>query len=396
MGVARRIVLSLVVAAAVLAPAPAGSVALGTTDIVNTVPPALTGEAVFGQKLVTSDGSWTPDGLTFTYTWARDGVRINGETKRSYRLALPDLGHRITATVTATATDGSSLAVTTEPSAKVRKATLTSETAPTISGVLRWTHRLTATSGTWSKRPTTLRYRWLRSGTPIRGARRSSYVLGVDDVGERIRVEVTARREGYHPATAPSAPTRRVGHLVAVKRKVTYSVTTRGKIRASLGVFKRQVQQTYDDPRGWRSAGVEFRRVARGGTFTVVLAQASTVPSFSSACSAEWSCRVGRFVIINQTRWLRSSPSWRQQHLARRDYRHMVVNHETGHWLGHPHAYCSGAGRLAPVMQQQSKGLQGCRHNPWPLAKERWFHLGGRTLPARVAGRALSAWAVAG
>ncbi len=48
----------------------------------------------------------------------------------------------------------------------------------------------------------------------------------------------------------------------------------------------------------------------------------------------------------------------------------MVVNHETGHWLGKGHARCPGKGRLAPVMMQQSKGTHGCRFNPWPTAAE--------------------------
>ena len=75
-------------------------------------------------------------------------------------------------------------------------------------------------------------------------------------------------------------------------------------------------------------------------------------------------------MIINQMRWLNASPMWREQRRSVRDYRHMVVNHETGHWLGHDHAYCSRAGAQAPVMQQQSKGLQGCGPNPWPTAAE--------------------------
>jgi hypothetical protein len=48
----------------------------------------------------------------------------------------------------------------------------------------------------------------------------------------------------------------------------------------------------------------------------------------------------------------------------------MVVNHETGHWLGLGHAGCPGRGRLAPVMMQQSKGLGGCRFNPFPTSRE--------------------------
>ena len=75
----------------------------------------------------------------------------------------------------------------------------------------------------------------------------------------------------------------------------------------------------------------------RGGVFTLVLAEASQVPAFSSGCSAEWSCRVGRYVIINQTRWRHASPCGTRCTRSVRDYRHMVVNHETGHWLGWGH-----------------------------------------------------------
>ena len=134
--------------------------------------------------------------------------------------------------------------------------------------------------------------------------------------------------------------------------------------------FRRQAQQTYDDPRGWRTAGVEFRRVRRGGDFTLVLAAARAVPTFSSQCSATWSCRVGRYVIINQERWQHASPAWNAAGRSLRDYRHLVVNHETGHWLGRGHATCPAGGGPAPVMMQQSKGTDGCRFNPWPLPWE--------------------------
>jgi hypothetical protein len=77
-------------------------------------------------------------------------------------------------------------------------------------------------------------------------------------------------------------------------------------------------------------------------------------------------------VIINQARWLHASPAWNKKKLSLRGYRHMVVDHETGHWLGHRHRGCPGKGRLAPVMMQQSKGLSGCRFNPFPLPSERW------------------------
>jgi hypothetical protein len=160
------------------------------------------------------------------------------------------------------------------------------------------------------------------------------------------------------------------GYAIAVRRRVTYSVTTRGAITTSMAVFRRQAQETFEDPRGWRAGGVEFRRVPRGGDFTLVLAAARAVPSFSSSCSSTWSCRVGRFVIINQDRWKHASPAWNAAGRSLRDYRHLVVNHETGHWLGRGHASCPPGGGRAPVMMQQSKGTGRCRFNPWPLERE--------------------------
>lgn len=173
-------------------------------------------------------------------------------------------------------------------------------------------------------------------------------------------------------AGAPATTLSGVSTATTPKRTFTYRIAFKGTIRADRATFRRQVAGTFADDRGWRAAGIGFRRVDRGGDFTVWLAEASTVPTFSSACSAQWSCRVGRDVIINQARWLHATRSWNAAGLTRRGYRHLVVNHETGHWLGHGHEGCGGVGERAPVMMQQSIRLDGCRFNPWPLRRERW------------------------
>jgi hypothetical protein len=179
-----------------------------------------------------------------------------------------------------------------------------------------------------------------------------------------------ARDAQDHPRWTPTPGQQTAeGYTIPVRRHVTYSVITRGAVTTSVEVFRRQAQETFDDPRGWRYGGVELRRVRRGGDFTLVLAAAHAVPTFSSTCSPVWSCRVGRFVIINQERWKHASPAWNAAGRSLRDYRHLVVNHETGHWLGRGHASCPAGGGPAPVMMQQSKGTGGCRFNPWPL---RW------------------------
>lgn len=151
---------------------------------------------------------------------------------------------------------------------------------------------------------------------------------------------------------------------------VTYDVSAKGNVTASLAEFKLQANQTLNDGRGWSRMNVKFVEVASNGQFSLVLSEASQLPTFSSGCSADYSCRAGRYVIINQDRWMSATPSWNAGGGSLRDYRHMVVNHETGHWLGHGHKPCGGAGQPAPVMQQQSIDLQGCGFNPWPLPGE--------------------------
>ncbi|MGH3348711.1 MAG: DUF3152 domain-containing protein [Nocardioides sp.] len=364
----RIVTVGVVMATALL---PGGASAAAPPE--NTDAPSVTGEPVYRGLLVADRGSWTADSdLTFSYRWTRGGDRIKGATAKRYRPGLADIGERLRVRVTATDQSGESAVAPSAP-VEVRRATFEMAERPSLSGTRRYTRVLEAHRGTWSPRPGKVGYRWFRDGAMIRGERQRRYRLRAGDVGHHVKVRVTVRRQGYRTDQAWSRRTREIMHRVALRRTATYRIETRGTITASMRKFRRQVAQTFADPRGWRSAGVGFRRVKQGGDFSVVLAEASTVPSFSPVCSAQWSCRVGRYVIINQLRWRHASPSWNRANKPLRSYRHMVVNHETGHWLGHGHLACGGDRRLAPVMMQQSKGLDGCRHNPWPLPSELWY-----------------------
>ena len=339
-------------------------------DIVPATP-TIAGSPQFEQTLVAVPGSWTPGDVAFSFQWFRDGVAVTDDSPANgvHRLSsLDDIGRGFSVRVTGSRPDSAPVAVTSAATGPVAKGTFTNTSRPSISGSAKLGRKLTGRTGRFSRKTDAVSYRWLRDGRPITGATGRTYKVRSADVGTQVTFRVKASREGFSTVTAVSRSktiTQR-----RVRKTVTYSVATRGHVSASLSTFKRLAQQTYDDPRGWRAMGVRFKRVSSGGDFTLVLSQASKVPSFSSACSSVYSCRVGRNVIINETRWQNATPVWDDENGSLRDYRHMVVNHETGHWFGRGHARCGGKGQLAPVMQQQSKGLGACRINPWPKRSE--------------------------
>ena len=154
----------------------------------------------------------------------------------------------------------------------------------------------------------------------------------------------------------------------AVQREVTYSIGTAGSVTSDVGHFATSVDRTLNHPDGWSLGGsLTYRRVASGANVRILLASPSVIGA-RPGCSATWSCHVAGTVYINQTRWEHASPTWT---LGLANYRHYVINHEVGHYLGLGHATCPAAGAAAPVMMQQSIRVAPCRNQVWPLASER-------------------------
>jgi hypothetical protein len=134
--------------------------------------------------------------------------------------------------------------------------------------------------------------------------------------------------------------------------------------------FAAAVEKTYGDPRGWTAGGdLRLQRVAGEGAadFTVFLATPATSEAMCATAGLHTggyaSCSMTGKVIINLARWLTSVPDYGA---PVSDYQTYVVNHETGQELGNGHEACTGEGRPAPVMMQQSYGLKGCVANSWP------------------------------
>ena len=130
--------------------------------------------------------------------------------------------------------------------------------------------------------------------------------------------------------------------------------------------FAATVDAILADPRGWTGAGgYAFQRVESGGAITISLATPATTDQICLPLQTNgiFSCREGARAIINLRRWNEGTTDLP---LSVDDYRAEVINHEVGHTLGKGHVGCGGPGLRAPVMMQQSKGLDGCVANPWP------------------------------
>lgn len=156
--------------------------------------------------------------------------------------------------------------------------------------------------------------------------------------------------------------------------RYTYCIATQGDV-GEASDFETIVYTALNDPQGWPRAGVTFVPGSDGVCdMTLILASPDQMTTFSEECSEEYSCRVGDSVVINVTRWNGATDEWLAAGGTVDRYRVMVVNHEVGHRLGHfdNETVCGGEGQPAPLMQQQSMGLQGCVPNEWPLDDELW------------------------
>ena len=169
------------------------------------------------------------------------------------------------------------------------------------------------------------------------------------------------------------------GHMVNGVKVIYYKTMVWGNVVANFSDFKTKVAETLNDSRGWVRAGLKFVEVTSGQDLNIILSDPASLGA-TPGCGAELSCTTwANQVIINDVRWREGTESSRAGGMGTRDYQHMVVNHEMGHWLGH-YAHIEGCteengfiGGPAPIMLQQSTGLRGCTSfNAWPLESELW------------------------
>jgi hypothetical protein len=161
------------------------------------------------------------------------------------------------------------------------------------------------------------------------------------------------------PILGTSGPIRRFGVAIESNIKVQNMAGFVAKIDATLG-----------DSRSW-VGGHQYRlqQVPQSSPhqFTIYLTTPETTNRLCAPLPSNsyTSCRQGPKVVLNLARWMTSVRYYVGDKIPLDTYRTYMINHETGHALGHGHELCPGNGKLAPVMEQQTLGLHGCEPNPW-------------------------------
>lgn len=156
-------------------------------------------------------------------------------------------------------------------------------------------------------------------------------------------------------------------------RTVRYTVEVEDGAGISGEDFATTVGTVLTDPRGWQTKdGVRFVDVppaeaAKGAKvdLRITLASPDTTDRLCAPLETrgQVSCHNSGRVVLNLRRWVLGAAAYGKDVAT---YRIYLVNHEVGHGIGHPHEYCGGKGQVAPVMMQQTYGLEGCTAWPWP------------------------------
>jgi hypothetical protein len=112
-------------------------------QVANLSRPTITGEARVGRTLTTDGGTWSPDSVTLTYQWLRDGRPIAEATGSSYTLTIEDydrnwygedLQKRISLRVIANAPGELPSTVESTPTSYVRRGIVEMQGHPTLRG----------------------------------------------------------------------------------------------------------------------------------------------------------------------------------------------------------------------------------------------------------------------
>jgi len=197
--------------------ASAASATVIASPPVNTAVPTVVGIAQRTDTLTATLGTWGGYGNAYTYQWQRSGdggntwTAISGATATTYTIAQADEGTNLRVVVTATNPDGP-VSVASAATSAVVAAPPVNTTPPSVGGSARLGATLTAQTGAWTPATPTFTYQWQSSAnggttwTGVIGATGATYTLAQSDVGNMLRVIITATNiDGTTSATSPAS-----------------------------------------------------------------------------------------------------------------------------------------------------------------------------------------------
>jgi len=197
---------------------------------VNIDPPTVTGTPRVAEALTAQNGTWENSPTEFRYRWLRcnpggNSCVLLAADGKTYRVGETDVGHTLRVRVTAVNADGATNARSEQTDVVMANtAPLTNTSRPTITGEARVGQELTANEGTWTGTPTSFAFQWQRCDVDtftcadVAGATGRSYGVRLADLGFRLRVEVTARKND-RSGTATSAATGIVQPTVPITNR---------------------------------------------------------------------------------------------------------------------------------------------------------------------------------
>ncbi len=182
---------------------------------VPVIAPVITGTTTDGQTLSADTGTWAgTEPISYDYQWqscngsGEDCANITGATGPTYVLGHGDVETTLRMIVTAKNAYGS--ASSTSEATEVIASEPSDSSLPSISGTTMDGQTLTASTGTWTgTTPISYSYQWRQCNSvgeecsDISGATNETYTLSNGDVGNTLRIVVTASNiAGYTSGTS--------------------------------------------------------------------------------------------------------------------------------------------------------------------------------------------------
>ena len=166
---------------------------------------SISGALAVDNVVTASTSEWTP-GTKVAYQWLADGVAIPKATSTTLAIPGSAVGKYLTIKVTGTKAGFRTKSYESPQTSTVTGGIIIPALLPLITGDAVVGGKLTLQQGTWSPTTAKLTYQWLRNGSPIAGATKTTYTVTAADAGTLVTARTLGSRSGYLSATTYTLP----------------------------------------------------------------------------------------------------------------------------------------------------------------------------------------------